>query len=288
MITERAHAKVNLFLHITGKRQDGMHELQSLAIFPQVYDTITFKRSKDLSLEITGPFADDLWKACDIDSNSVIKAARLLQDVMGHDRGAAFTLDKQIPVASGLGGGSADAAAALRGLFQHWKYQPDVSTVRALAGKLGADVPVCLASQPSVMTGIGTRLQMPPRVPYMHMLLVNPRKSVSTEKVFKSLSWGRAAKKGEVNLPKDFGTVRKHTNFLKKCRNDLANPAMRIAPDIKTVLKELDKQENCLLSRMSGSGASCFAIFKTQAAATEAADELRKNHPKWWVAATTS
>ncbi|TNE59587.1 MAG: 4-(cytidine 5'-diphospho)-2-C-methyl-D-erythritol kinase [Alphaproteobacteria bacterium] len=288
MITEKAHAKINLFLHITGKRQDGMHEMQSLAIFPQVYDTVTVKRASDLSLEITGPFADDLWKAADIEDNLVIKAARLVQGALGKDRGAAITLDKQLPVASGLGGGSADAAAALRALMQHWNYHPDITTVRAIAAQLGADVPVCLASQPAIMRGIGTQLSLPPRVPYMHMLLVNPGKPVSTKKVFEGLNWRSAAKKGEVKLPKDFGTVRKHGNFLSKCRNDLEPVAVRLQPEIKTVIKALEGQDGCLVSRMSGSGASCFAIFKSQATARAAYEALSAEHPNWWIKATTS
>ncbi|TNE35847.1 MAG: 4-(cytidine 5'-diphospho)-2-C-methyl-D-erythritol kinase [Alphaproteobacteria bacterium] len=288
MITEKAHAKINLFLHITGKRQDGMHEMQSLAIFPQVYDTVTVKRGSDLSLEITGPFADDLWKAADIEDNLVIKAARLVQGALGKDRGAAITLDKQLPVASGLGGGSADAAATLRALMQHWNYHPDITTVRAIAAQLGADVPVCLASQPSVMRGIGTQLSLPPRVPYMHMLLINPGKPVSTKKVFESLNWRYAAKKGEVKLPSDFGTVRKHGNFLKKCRNDLEPVAMRLQPEIKSVIKALEGQDGCLVARMSGSGASCFGIFKSQATTRAAYEVLSAQNPKWWIKATTS
>jgi 4-diphosphocytidyl-2-C-methyl-D-erythritol kinase len=147
MITEFATAKINLFLHVTGKREDGYHTLQSLVIFPPIKDTITVKRSKDLSLEITGPYAEQLWSASDIEENLVIRAARTIQNHMGHDKGAHIVLDKQIPVAAGIGGGSADAAATLRALLQHWKHYPDISTVRSLALSLGADVPVCLASQ---------------------------------------------------------------------------------------------------------------------------------------------
>jgi 4-diphosphocytidyl-2-C-methyl-D-erythritol kinase len=263
-----APAKVNLFLHVTGKRADGYHLLDSLAIFPAIGDFCSVEQADVLTLKITGPFGASLVAEAD---NLVLRAARLLKP----DGGAALTLEKNLPVASGIGGGSADAAAALRLLSLHWGVE---APLEALALRLGADVPVCLESAAARMSGIGDLLLPAPVMPNFGILLCNPGVAVSTAEVFRA----RAMKtfSPPAVLPDAWPSAAAMAAALAGLCNDLEVPAIGLAPVIGDVLAALRTLPGCLLARMSGSGATCFAIFPTAATAAEAAVLITK--PGWW------
>jgi len=263
-----APAKVNLFLHVIGKRADGYHLLDSLAVFPAVGDFCSVEPADALSLKITGPFGASLMAE---PGNLVLRAARLLKA----DGGAELTLEKNLPVASGIGGGSADAAAALRMLSRHWGLD---APLHDLALRLGADVPVCLASAPARMSGIGDLLLPAPNLPAFGILLCNPGIAVSTAEVFRA----RAEKTFSLpaELPESWPSAAEMAAALAELHNDLEDPAIGLAPVIGDVLAALRRLPGCLLARMSGSGATCFALFATRAAAAEAAAAL--NPPGWW------
>lgn len=270
-----APAKVNLALHVTGQRADGYHLLDSFVVFADVGDRIVATVADRLSLTIRGPEAHHLESGPD---NLVLRAARLL----GTDRGAAITLDKVLPVSSGIGGGSADAAAALQALSRLRGDQlPEIEKVL----RIGADVPVCLAGRPARMSGIGERLDPAPALPDgAALLLANPRVAASTPKVFAALS-------GRDNLPLDpfpdrFGSVEAMADWLVLQRNDLEIPARTIAPVIGEVLAEI-AATGCLMARMSGSGATCFGLFAGLSAAQDAARCLERRRPDWWIRAAS-
>jgi 4-diphosphocytidyl-2-C-methyl-D-erythritol kinase len=263
-----APAKVNLFLHVTGKRADGYHLLDSLAVFPAVGDFLSVEPADSLSLRITGQFGAAL--ATDPD-NLVLRAARLLKA----DGGAKLTLEKNLPVASGIGGGSADAAAALRLLSQHWGVE---APLHELALRLGADVPVCLASAPARMSGIGNLLLSAPRLPAFGILLCNPGVAVSTAEVFKARAEKTFSPPAE--LPKSWPSAAAMADTLAALNNDLEAPAIALAPVIGDVLAALRRLPGCLLARMSGSGATCFALFETPSSAADATSALTA--PGWW------
>jgi len=262
-----APAKVNLYLHVTGRRADGYHLLDSLAVFPAVGDVVTAEPADALSLAITGPFAAGLQAEPD---NLLLRAARALRP----GAGAALTLEKNLPIASGIGGGSADAAAALRLLAQLWGVE---GSLHETALALGADVPVCLASVPARMGGVGELLSPAPVLPAFGMVLVNPGVAVATPAVFK-------ARQGEFSppatLPATWPNAASMAADLRACVNDLQAPAIALAPVIAEVLAALAALPGALLARMSGSGATCFALFETPAAAAAAAQGLSR--PGWW------
>lgn len=262
-----APAKVNLYLHVTGKRADGYHLLDSLAVFPEAGDIVGAKPGEGLSLEISGPFGAALQGEAD---NLLLRAARLL----GPGLGAALALEKNLPVASGIGGGSADAAAALRVLAGLWGVEADLPE---LALKLGADVPVCLRSLPARMQGIGEILAPAPGLPDFGMVLVNPGVAVPTPAVFKARQGGFTT---PPDLPEAWADVDAMVASLAACTNDLQAAAIGIAPVIAEALAVLTALPGAKLARMSGSGATCFAIFATPAAARAAAAKITQ--PGWW------
>jgi 4-diphosphocytidyl-2-C-methyl-D-erythritol kinase len=262
-----APAKINLFLHVGDKRADGFHPLESLAVFVDAGDMLTFERSRELSLSIDGPFAEGLALKED---NLVVRAARALNVTAG------ITLTKNLPVASGIGGGSADAAAALRGLNE--LYGLGRSDLAEVAAALGSDVPVCVASKSAWMQGRGEILS-PAKVEPLAMALVNPRVGVSTAEVFRAL-------KTRSGLGLRLDTTEDLLSFLKSTKNDLEAPARAIQPVIGEVLDAIGATPNVELARMSGSGATCFGIFKDDASASSAAQRISLAHPNWWVRAT--
>lgn len=270
-LTELAPAKVNLALHVVGRRTDGYHLLDSLVVFPRLGDRLEAEPASGLSLSIDGPFGLDLDAG---PSNLVMQAALLLRD----GRGAALRLTKALPVASGIGGGSADAAAALRLLARLW----DVSLPAGEAVlRLGADVPVCLAGRASRMRGIGEALT-PLLLPAFWVVLANPGVPVATGAVFAGLASRENVGLGEIPAFREAGGL---FAWLSTRRNDLEAPAVAVAPAIGHVLAALRSQDGCGLARMSGSGATCFGLFEGEAAALAAADALRATEPGWWVAA---
>lgn len=266
-LIELAPAKVNLFLHVTGRRADGYHLLDSLAVFAGVGDVLRGEVAAGLNLEVQGPFAAGLSGEPD---NLVLRAARALSG-----RGARLVLEKNLPVASGIGGGSADAAAALRLLCRLWQLAPPDLPGIALA--LGADVPVCLARRPSRMGGVGERLDAAPRLPRCGLVLVNPGVAVATADVFRARrgDWSAPAE-----LPRAWPDVAAMASDLRELRNDLEPPAIALRPVIGEVIGALAAVPGCRLARMSGSGATCFGLFDDPVLASEAAMRLRR--PRWW------
>jgi 4-diphosphocytidyl-2-C-methyl-D-erythritol kinase len=265
--SEFAPAKVNLFLHVLGRRADGYHLLDSLAVFAGVGDRLTAEPAASLSLAITGPFGAGLSAGAD---NLVLRAARALGS-----GGARLVLDKHLPVASGIGGGSADAAATLRLLARLWRL--DVS-MEATALSLGADVPVCLGRRTARMGGIGEALAPAPTLPKCGLLLVNPGMAVATADVFRARSGGFSA---PAVLPASWPNAEAMAGDLRAATvNDLQAPALALCPLIGAVLAAIEAAGDCLLARMSGSGATCFGLYR-DAAAAEAA-RARLPALGWW------
>jgi len=264
-----APAKVNLYLHVTGRRADGYHLLDSLAVFPAVGDVVTAAAGDALSLAVAGPFGAVL---ADDPDNLVLRAARALR--RGAGAGAALRLEKNLPVASGIGGGSADAAAALRVLAEFWGV--DVA-LPEIAARLGADVPVCLGRRAAVMGGVGEVLGAAPGLPAFGLVLVNPGVAVATPAVFRARTGAFSA---PAALPAGWDDAAAMAADLARLRNDLEAPAMAVAPVIGEVLAALRAAPGVLLARMSGSGATCFGICQTAAAAEAAAAALAR--PGWW------
>lgn len=281
----RARGKVNLFLHVTGRRADGYHELDSLVVFTELGDELTFAAGDDLALDVVGPQAAALVAATDrAEANLVLRAGRALQGICGATRGARVTLEKHLPVAAGLGGGSADAAATLRGLAALWRCQ-DLSMARltALAATLGADVPVCLVGQPGRVRGIGERIEPTPGLPRGWLVLVNPGKPLATSAVFATHGGPFSAPAGR---RPGFADVRALAAWLRAARNDLEAPARALLPEISDVLSALEVTEGCLLARMSGSGASCFGLYAAEGEARAAAQAIAGRWSAWWVRPT--
>lgn len=271
---EPAPAKVNLFLHVVGRRPDGYHLLDSLAVFAEAADMLCAEPAGDLSLELAGPFGGALDGEAD---NLVLRAARRLSAMAGVPAAARLRLEKHLPVASGIGGGSADAAAALRLLVRLWGLRPGDAELRAMALGLGADVPVCLAGKAARMGGIGEELAPAPALPACGMVLVNPGVAVATPSVFR-------ARGGPFSppavLPGGWRDATAMASDLARLTNDLEAPAIALCPPIAEVLAALRALPGCLLARMSGSGATCFALFATRDAAVRAAGAVAR--PGWW------
>jgi len=280
-LREFAPAKINLFLHVGERRADGFHDLESLVVFAGTGDELSFEPAHELSLEIDGPFGVDLGLDPD---NLVVRAARALAADVDRDLAAAITLIKNLPVASGIGGGSADAAAALRALARLWELPISDEELARIASGLGSDVPVCLAGKASWMEGRGERVTAADGVPGVAAVLVNPRVAVPTGPVFKALKTRRGV--GAVSHEVRARDVNGLVTYLKLTSNDLQAPAIEIAPAIGEALSELSRMPGCLLWRMSGSGATCFGLFEDDDAAAMAAIALERSHPKWWVSAT--
>ncbi|MFE3836020.1 4-(cytidine 5'-diphospho)-2-C-methyl-D-erythritol kinase [Pseudogemmobacter sonorensis] len=273
-MTERAWAKVNLCLHVTGLRADGYHLLDSLVAFAGVGDLLEAAPAPKAALVLAGPFGAELPAGED---NLVLRAAR----AVAPDFPVAFRLEKNLPPASGIGGGSADAAAAVRAVLRLMG-RPGAVDADVIAA-LGADVPVCMRSGPARMRGIGERLDPVPAFPQVWAVLANPRVEVPTPQVFRAL-----AVKENPGLPGVLPRWRDAlalAHWLSGQRNDLEPAALRVAPVIGQALAALEALPGALLARMSGSGATCFALFAEEAAAQRAADRLRAQAPAWWVAA---
>lgn len=278
-VTEQAPAKVNLTLHVTGKREDGYHLLDSLVAFAGIGDTLELSPADDLRLTLAGPTVAALTAD---DDNIVLRAARALAAHAGIVPRAHITLTKRLPVAAGIGGGSADAAAALRGLVRLWSLDIGEDDLRAVGLTLGADVPVCLAGRPTTMTGVGEHLAPAPALPTAWLVLVNPRRPLSTPAVFKARTGGFSAATPLTEAPTD---ARALALALAARRNDLTQAAISLEPMVGDMLALIAAQPDCLLARMSGSGATCFGLFADQETAQSAATALTATQPGWWIAA---
>jgi 4-diphosphocytidyl-2-C-methyl-D-erythritol kinase len=275
-----APAKINLYLHVTGRRADGYHLLDSLIAFADIGDVLTIEQADELSLVNDGPFGAVLDPGPD---NLVLRAARSLAAETGAAKGAKLTLTKNVPVAAGLGGGSADAAAALKGLARLWGIEIAPADLARLGVDLGADVPVCLYGRPAYVSGIGEVIEAAPKLPETHIVLANPGKPVLTAAVYAAFGgrFGTAARFADA--PKDAGAL---ATLLARRENVLAAPAVAIEPSIGETIAALEDEDGCLLARLCGSGPTCFGIFEDEDAALDAADGLAEDFPDWWVAAT--
>jgi len=289
-LAENGRAKVNLTLRVVGRRVDGYHDLESVVAFADCADRLSLTPGSELNLTTTGPLARDCGETSD---NLVLKAARLLGERVADLKLGDFTLDKVLPVAAGIGGGSADAAAALRLLARANGLAIDDPRLIEVAQLTGADVPVCLASRACVMTGVGETL-LPLSLPTMPCVMVNPRVAVETREVFEALG----LRHGELLVgatdviratawPEPGASLEDWVEVLSENFNDLVVPATGIQPVIDEVISALSATNGAWLARMSGSGATCFAIFENTPEAQRAAQKIRLDHPQWWVHAGT-
>jgi 4-diphosphocytidyl-2-C-methyl-D-erythritol kinase len=276
-----APAKINLYLQLVGRRPDGYHLVDSLIAFADIGDRVTARPARGLSLTVGGPEAAAIAGLGD--DNLVLRAARLMADAAAMPApGAALHLDKHLPAASGIGGGSSDAAAALRALDLLWDRPLDPAALAALASRLGADVPACLAARPVWVGGIGERLAPAAGLPPAGIVLANPRRTLPTAAVFAARQGGFGDGGRAERLPRDAAGL---AALLATRRNDLTEAALSLLPDIAQVLERLAQLPGALLTRMSGSGATCFALFADRAAAVRARDRLAATEPHWWSAA---
>ncbi len=279
---EFAPAKINLYLHVVGRRNDGYHLLDSLVVFAGVGDIVEVAPAESLFLHLRGPFAYALRDF--LPDNLVLRAAHLLAQDLGHVPNVTITLEKWLPVSAGLGGGSTDAAATLRALAWLWNVERQAERLFAVALALGADVPACLYSAPAQISGIGETLKPAPTLPSAWLLLVNPLRPLATESVFKAydlnVSRVPSAAMPMHNVPSD--AISLAQMLIESRRNDLCDSAIALEPSIRTVLEVLTLLPGCLLARMSGSGATCFGLYADQAAAMAAAKILQTSRPNWW------
>lgn len=293
-IEESAPAKLNLYLHVVGRRPDGYHELDSLVAFADIADRVTVRpgfapvalRGVELPpagarLVLSGPFAPVLMGEPP-STNLVLRAAHALAQRLRRTADSVLMLDKTLPVASGIGGGSADAAAALRALARLWGVNPSDRLIFEVAATLGADVPACVASRSCYFAGIGEVLEEAPALPETHVVLANPGVPVPTPAVFKARSGPFSAPARLERTPADAADL---AAALAERRNDLTGPALTVAPVIAEVLAALAATGGCLLARLSGSGATCFGLYGSAKDAAAAAAALAAGHPRWWVRA---
>lgn len=277
-----APAKINLFLHVGAPGADGYHPLCSLMVFADVGDRVTLHEGEALAVKVRGPFADQL---ADEGDNLVLRAARaLLTKARGPQALRAFTLEKRLPVAAGLGGGSSDAGAALRLMREDMTPRLDDAELEAIAAGLGADGAACLWGRPVVAQGRGERLSAAPGLPILEAVLVNPGVSVSTPAVYAAFDGAGAF--GDIEpppMPDAFESVEEVAGWLATTRNDLEAPAVALAPAIGDVLATLADEPEALIARMSGSGATCFALCQSEVEAETLAERIMAMKPDWWV-----
>ncbi len=280
-----ALAKLNLFLHVQPVRDDGYHPLQSWVVFAGIGDALHVEAQKEIGLTITGPFAEGLMR--DEGENIILRAAHALQkwavERGGRPQGAAIALTKNLPLASGVGGGSADAAAALRELVRLWDLRIEEDALHQIGLALGADVPVCLHGASAWMEGVGEKISPGPAVPALPLVLVNPGCAVATRTIFQAF-YARGASTPLLapdRYPSAFSDSAALIRFLKTTRNDLQDAALAMVPEIGDVLEAL-RSSGAMFARMSGSGATCFGLYGEAAEAEAAAQDLRATHEGWW------
>jgi len=279
-VTVAAPAKINLYLHVTGRRPDGYHLLDTLMVFTELADTVTAAPGDGLRLSADGPFADLLPD--DAENNLVLRAARALAAAAGVEPNACLSINKVLPVAAGIGGGSSDAAAALKALAKLWSLEENAVDLEAIGFTVGSDVPACVRARTVFVGGHGEELADAPALPPVDMLLVNPRVELSTAAVFGARRGGFSPAARFDDAPAD---VRALAALLADRTNDLAEPAIGLAPVISEVLDMIDGAPGCRMARMSGSGATCFGLFDDAETARRAAGKAADRG--WWSAATT-
>ncbi|MEE8516678.1 MAG: 4-(cytidine 5'-diphospho)-2-C-methyl-D-erythritol kinase [Alphaproteobacteria bacterium] len=276
-VTVAAPAKLNLYLHVLGRRDDGYHLLDSLIVFADLHDVVRAAPAGALTLDVTGPFAPALEGA---PGNLILTAAERLSSAAGCREGAHITLVKNIPVAAGLGGGSADAAAALMALDQLWGLGLGAAGLADIAAGIGADVPVCLESRSAFAGGIGGELT-PARLPPLWLVIANPGRPVATADVFGAFDGPFGSPARFTDVAEDVGAL---AALLRRRENQLTPAAAAMVPDIADLAAQLTALPGCELARMSGSGASCFGLFTHEAQARDGAGRLDRGHPGWWAA----
>jgi 4-diphosphocytidyl-2-C-methyl-D-erythritol kinase len=276
-LTEKAPAKINLTLRVIGRRADGYHDLESLVAFADIADTLTLHPSSETALAVSGPFAD----ACaPVGDNLVLKSVAAMRQHVPDLKAGHFQLEKIIPVAGGVGGGSADAAAALRLLARANALAPCDPRLAAAALAVGADVPVCLDPHPRIMRGVGEELSPPLGLPQLAAVLINPGIALPTRDVFAAFAGVSSQRENLGEVPREQDTL---IEFLRRHGNDLTRAAVACAPVVGDLLKALTELPSARLARMSGSGPTCFALFASVAEAAAAARQLQAGHKDWWV-----
>lgn len=282
LFSQIAPAKINLHLHILSKRHsDGYHILDSLFVFADIGDELFFAPAKDLTLNITGDFAANLLVD---ENNSIIKAAHMLAKELNLPPSGEITLVKNLPIAAGIGGGTADAAAALIGLQKLWGKTLPEDKLYEIAAKLGSDVSPSLYGRPVLIGGTGDIFHPAPKLPNLGIILVNPMVPVSSGEIFRSR---KAVFSDAFTFLPEYKDVASLAADLQKCRNDLTEAAITLQPIIAEAIEAIStKTSNCLLSRMSGSGSTCFGLYDSPEIAGKAAAELKKSYPDWWIKAT--
>ena len=277
----QCHAKINLFLHVTGRREDGYHDLQSWVVFTDVADILNVREATQYHLVTEGRFARSLPPMAD---NLISKTVRLL--AARYNRKPSFVVDlvKNLPIGAGLGGGSANAAGVARALQHFWGFDWTPDDAEWLAKSIGADVPVCLAQRSCIVTGMGEQLRpAQPMPPDCHVVIVYPAVAVRTAEIFAAMSENFTP---PVSLQPEVASAIDLVQVLKNTRNDLAHPAMGLQPKILLAHRALTRQTGCLLARMTGSGAACFGIFADAETARNAVSLIRQAEPDWWVRGT--
>lgn len=282
LYTEHAPAKINLALHVTGRRETGYHDIQSLVVFADIGDELRAQQSLKDTLSISGPFAAGLGNGpVNLVNKAITQFRERWPDAVPY--GLAIELIKSLPIAAGIGGGSADAAAALRLMARMSEHDIPVQELHELALGLGADVPVCLIGQPAIMTGIGEKITPLKSLPKFYIVLVNPQKPLATADVFRALVHTDNAGLPALNLPLTHSAT--FALWLADTRNDLTPAANTLMPELADVTVAIGATPGCVLARMSGSGATLFGLFGNDAQAIQASHDLRKMFPDYWIAA---
>lgn len=281
VLTEQAPAKINLTLHVLGRRADGYHTLESLVAFADLADTLSLQPGDNTALDVSGPFGAASGPT---ESNLVLKASAALRERVPALKAGDFVLTKNIPVAAGIGGGSSDAAAALRLLARLNGLAEDDARLKQAALATGADVPVCLESKARVMRGVGEELSAPLGLPPLPALLVNPGLPLATRDVFARFSIKQDSRKDHTNAPRERNAL---IAWLGERSNDLTQAATACLPAIAEMLAALNALPGVRLARMSGSGPTCFGLFDSVAEVRAAVPRLMAAHAGWWVAPTT-
>ncbi len=282
-VTWSAPAKINLALHVTGRRADGYHELDTLAVFADCGERISVVPANDVTLAVSGPFAAQAPAG---KANLALRSAQQLRKAVGASGGAMIRLEKHLPAGAGLGGGSADAAATLNGLNILWQAGLNDRTLAELGVGLGADVAMCVYSRALRASGIGEIIEPVSTLPPLPLVLVWPGKPVSTDSVFKQLH--NVSNTALPTRPNAFATVEDLVDYLVQTRNDLQQTAIEAEPAIADTLDALRDTGKCLLSRMSGSGSACFGIYPDRDHAHKASEALISRHMDWWVRAVVA
>jgi 4-diphosphocytidyl-2-C-methyl-D-erythritol kinase len=280
-VHELAPAKVNLTLAVRGRRADGYHELESVVTFADVHDVVTLDPGTEIRVAATGPFAGRIGGA-----NLLDRALALLREAEGRLQLGSVLLEKNLPVAAGLGGGSADAAALLRAVRRANPDYADRVAWAGIAARLGADVPVCLSARPALMWGIGEKTAALTGLAQAHAVLVNPGVPVPTTDVFRALGAGPAPAALAPAPPPELRYLGELARYMRSHGNDLEPAAVRLLPAIAGIRAALEAEPECLAASMSGSGPTCFGIFAGRAAARRAADRIAASHGGWWVRPT--